>query len=139
MKSNLDDVFKVDKRHAEEGVDFVVKRANPEEGTAELSFRVRHFSTENSRTKAAMAAYLKPHVRQIELGTLDQKIKDEIEIKLFLDISLVSWQGVEIDGKSADCNKENATKLFKSLPNLFKSLLAYSQDFTNYKEELGNS
>lgn len=139
MKSSIDDVFKVDSQYAEGGVIFMVKAPDSETGEGEVSFRLRHFSPENPRTKAALASYLKPHARQIEIGTLDQKIRSEVEMKLLIDISLVSWTGITIDDKPAECNKENALKLFKHAPELFRSLLAYAQDFKNYKEDVGNS
>lgn len=137
MKSNLDKFFKVDEKHAEDGVDFVIKEADSE--GPKISFRVRHFNMSNPRIKAARAVHFKPYVRQIELGTLDDAKQLEITAKVFIDVCLVSWEGVEIDGKPADCTKENALALFKSNPALFDALWRHSNDFQNYKVELGNS
>lgn len=131
MKSNLDKLFKTNKVLENEGVDFAIDD--------KTSFKLRHFINSNPRVKAAMAAYYKPHARQIELGTLDQEKADEITVKLFIDTCLVSWEGVEIDGKEVECNKENALSLFKSLPQLFDTLWKHCNDFQNYREELGNS
>lgn len=131
MKTNLDSVFRTNKELEENGVNFAINEVT--------SFRVRHFTPLNPRVKAAMTAYYKPYARQVELGTLDPKKDQEIRVKLFVDICLVSWEGVEIDGKPAECNKDNAQKIFKALPTLFDTLWKYANDFVNYKEDVGNS
>ena len=132
MKTNLDKHFKTDASLERDGVDFALDD--------KTSFRVRRFNSQNPRVKAAMAAYYKPFARQVELGTLPQEKNDEITMKLFIDVCLASWEGVEDEqGKAIECNKENALKLFKSLPDLFESLWKYANDFVNYKEDLGNS
>ena len=139
QKTNLDQLFKTDKKMEEDGIDFVIREKNEEKKEAELSFRVRHFAATNPRVKAAMAGHYKPYARQIELNTLDQEKGDEIQAKIFIDTCLVSWKGVEIDGKEAECNKDNALILFKRLTALFKALWEHANDFENYREDLGNS
>lgn len=132
MKTNLDKLFKTSTTLQTEGVDFAIDD--------KTSFKVRHFNASNPRVKAAMASHYKPYARQIELGTLPQEKTDEITIKLFVDVCLVSWSGVEDDqGKPIEFTKENAQKLFKGLPALFEALWKHANDFANYKEDLGNS
>lgn len=132
MKTNLDKVFKTNQTFEKEGVDFAVND--------KTSFRIRRFNASNPRVKSAMATYYKPYARQIELGTMPQEKSDEIMIKLFIDVCLVSWEGVEDEnGKPIPMTKENALELFKSLPDLFQSLYAHANNFENYKDEVGNS
>ena len=131
MKTNLDKHFKVDEKYAKEGVEFAIDD--------KTHFRLRYFNAANPRVKAAMAAHYKPYARQIDLGTLDQETQLKIRIKLFIDISLVSWKGIEDDGKELECNPENALALFTHLPTMFGSLWDYANDHTNYKEDVGNS
>ena len=140
MKSNLDSTFKTNKKFELEGVDFVVKGEDKEAGTPEVSFRLRRFVGSNPKVKSAMAAYYKPYARQIEMGTLPVEKSDELAIKLFIDVCLVSWSGVlDESGKPIECNKENAYQLLKSLPDLFNTLQKYANDFESYKDEVGNS
>lgn len=132
MKTNLDKLFKTNSDLEREGVDFAIDD--------KTSFRLRRFNGQNPRVKAAMAAYYKPYARQVELGTLPQEKSDEISILLFIDVCLASWQGVEDEnGKELPFNKENAVKIFKSLPDLFNTLWAHANNFENYKESVGNS
>jgi hypothetical protein len=131
MKTNLDKFFKTNDDFEKNGVWFDV--------SDEIGFLVRPFKGSNPRVKAAMAHHYKPYARQIELGTLDPAKQNEIQIKLFIDVSLVEWKGVEIDDKPAACTPENALKFFLALPDLFDTLWRHANDFTNYKEDLGNS
>lgn len=131
MKSNLDKLFKTDKKLEEGGVWFDI---NDETG-----FLLRPFKQTNPRVKEAMARYYKPYAGQVELGTLDFKKNLEIQIKLFTDVCLVDWKGVDIDDKPVECTPENANKLFTALPDLFDTLWKHAQDYNNYREDLGNS
>jgi len=139
MGSNLDKLFKTDEKLQQDGVNFVIQEKDEAKGIKEISFLIRHFVGTNPRVKAAMAHHYKPFARLIEMGTLDQKKQDEITLKLFIDVCLVDWKGVEIDGKEAECNKDNALKLFIRLPELFNTLWKHANDFDNYREDLGNS
>lgn len=132
MKSNLHKHFKTNSVLEKEGVDFALDD--------KTSFKVRRFNAQNPRVKAAMAAYHKPYARQIEMGTLPIEKSDEITIKLFIDVCLVSWEGVEDEkGQPIEYTKENAITLFKELPDLFDTLWKYANDFASFKEDVGNS
>lgn len=132
MKTNLDKLFKTNSTLERDGVDFALDD--------KTSFKIRRFNLQNPRVKAAMASYYKPYARQVELGTLPQEKSTEITMKLFIEVCLASWEGVENEkGEPIECNPENALKLFKSLPDLFETLWKHANDFANYKEDLGNS
>lgn len=131
MKTSLDKHFKTDSDLEKNGVWFDISE--------DIGFLIRPFKGTNPRVKAAMAAHYKPLARQIELGTIDPDKEREIQVKLFTEICLVDWKGVEMDGQSVECNKENAMALFKELPDLFDTLWKHSGDFKNYKEDVGNS
>lgn len=134
MKSNLDKYYKTDKALEEEGQWFWI---TPDE----IGFRCRPFQQTNPRVKAAMAVHYKPHARQIDLGTISVEKNLEIQVKLFLDISLVDWLGVEIDGKVTpykDMVKEQIVKFLVDRPALFKELWDHANDHKNYIEDLGN-
>ena len=138
MKSNLDSTFKTNRKFEQEGVDFVVKGADGD--APEVSFRLRRFVGSNPKVKAAMAQYHKPYARQIEMGTLPHEKSEELMVRLFIDVCLVSWSGVmDENNNPLECTKENAFKLFRSLPDLFSTLQRYANDFESYKDEVGNS
>ncbi len=131
MKTNLDKFFKTDDDLEKNGVWFNI--------SDEIGFLLRPFKGTNPRVKAAMASHYKPYARQIEMGSMEEIKQLEIQIKLFIDVCLVDWRGVEADGKPLEFTVDNAVKFFKALPDLFNTLWKHANDFTNYKVDLGNS
>lgn len=132
MKSNLDKIFKSDKGLEKDGVWFSY--------TETTSFLIRRFGGFNAtKVKAALARYYKPYARLIEMGTLPEEKEKEIMVKVFVESSIVSWKGVEIDGKEVEFSVDAAVKLLTHLPELSESLLEYASDSKNYREDLGNS
>jgi len=130
MKTNLDKFFKTDDDLEKNGVWFDI--------SSTTGFLLRPFKASNPSVKAAMAQLYKPHSRQIEMGTLDDDKALEINVKIFVRACLVDWKGVEIDGVETECTPEVAVKFFKALPDLFITLWNHTQDFKNYREEVGN-
>lgn len=132
MKTNLDKFFKTDKELEANGIWFDLV---PEK----VGFLLRPFKASNPRVKAAIASHYKPYARQVEMGTLDQEKHIEIQVKLFIDVCLVDWRGIEVDGKPMAYSAKDAFDFFKALPDLFDTLWKHANDFNNYREDLGNS
>lgn len=132
MKTNLDSIFKTNPEDEKNGRWFELDGKN-------IAFLVRPFKAANPRAKGAMAKYFKPYARQIENDTLDVAKTQEININLFLDVCLVDWRGVEIDGKEVPYDRETGLKIFIGLPDLFDTLWKYANDFKNYRDDVGNS
>ena len=131
MKTNLHKTFKTNQILEKDGVDYMYND--------EVSFKVRRFVATNPRVKEAMAHYYKPYARQLELGTLSPEKTQEIQIKLFIDVCLVSWKGLKDEsGKDIEYSKQNALEILQELPDLFDSLWKHANDFENYKEDVGN-
>lgn len=132
MKTNLDSLFKSSKNLETEGVIFEVNDS--------VRFTLRRFGGANAnKVKAAMAKYYKPVARQVELGQLSAEKEHDIMVKVFVEACLISWEGVESDGKALECTRENAIKLFTEVPELFGALQNYASSFESFKEDLGNS
>lgn len=131
MKTNLDGIFKTSPALEKDGRWFDLNDTT--------AFLIRPFRATNPRVKAAMAKYFKPYARQIETDSLDTAKAQEININLFMDVCLVDWKGLEIDGVDVKYDKETGLKLFRELPELFASCWGYANDFKNYREDLGNS
>lgn len=131
MKSNLDKLYKTSDALEKDGVWMDI--------SDETGFLVRPFSETNPRVKAAMATHYKPFARQIQMNTLDLKKNLEINVRLFVEICLVDWKGVEIDGKQVEFSKELAVPFLCGLPQLFNQLWKHANDYENYREDLGNS
>ena len=132
MKSNLDKLFKNDEALEENGIWFDISDAT--------GFLVRRFGGFNSpKIKVAMAKYYKPYARQVDAGTLDQKKEKEIMTRVFVESCIIGWRGIEIQGEEKPFDVDTAVELLSGLPELADTLIAYSSDSKNYREDLGNS
>lgn len=133
VKSNLHDKFATSINREKEGNWFEVKEG--------VKFLLRRMGSANTaKMRAAHAQYYKPHARRLEVDDdFPAEKQQEIMTNIFIDVCLVDWAGVELDGKVVPCNKENARILFKDLPDLVDTLSKYATDASNFKEDLGKS
>lgn len=131
MKTNLDSIFKINEVLASKGVWFNINETT--------GFLVRRFGPDNPQAKAAHAVHIAPYARQIQMKTLDGAKAKEINVKVFVDVSMIDWRGIEMDGEETPYSKEAALKLFLALPELFDKIQDYAMDFVSYKEDVGNS
>lgn len=132
MGSNLDSMFKSDTSSELEGIWLEISDT--------VRFRVKRFGGKNAGSvKMAMAKYYKPFALVLEKGLLAEEKEREIYTKVFVEASLLGWEGVELDGESAPFTFENAIKLLGDLPDLTETLIAYASDVKNYAIDVGNS
>lgn len=127
MKTNLDKFFKTDKEVEKTGVWFNL--------SDETGFLVKPFKASNPAVKSAMAVHYKPYARQVQLDAVDDAKAREIMTKVFVQACLVDWRGVEIDGVVTPFSKEKAVEFLFELPELFNTLMEHASDYRNYKEE----
>ena len=131
MKTNIDKFFKNDETMESEGIWFQISDS--------IGFRIKRFGGSNSlKVKASLAKYYKPFARQVENGTMDPVKEKEIMTKVFVESCMIDWKGIEIDGKIVEYSIETAIQFFTNLPELMETLITYSQDSKNYREDLGN-
>lgn len=131
MKSNLDKLFKTDQ--------------NPVWFTIDdrTGFLVKPFNDSNPAVKSAFAKHFKPVAKKMEMGGMKTEEERSIMIRLFVEVCLVDWKGVDIDDKEdVKYDPKIAEDFFTSLPELFRTILSYAQDYKNYlvdREVVGNS
>jgi hypothetical protein len=131
MKTNLDSLYKTDTDCETTGIWLMINE--------EVGFRVKRFGGKNKLKIAEKLAKLqKPYSRQIELGTMDQKILDQIHVKVFVEECIVDWKGIEIDGQPVEYSNEQCIEMLRELPDLTDSLVQYASDIGNYREQVGN-
>jgi len=131
MKTNLDKLFKTDEKMEKEGILFEIADG--------VRFKIKRFDGSNPTVKALMAKYYKPYAKTIEMGGMSEEKQNEILIRVFVESSMIDWEGIEIDGELKEFNPELAVKLLTSLPVMTNNLIAHASDFKNFREDLGNS
>ena len=136
---SLYEKFKNNSNLEKDGVDFEIMDAK---------FKLARMGGSNDeRLKRAHAKHYKKYTTAINKNLLPEDKLRTIVIKTFCEGCLLGWENVkDEDGNVLEYNLDNATKLFKDLPDLFQTLNELAQDSTYYREnyedsveELGNS
>ncbi|MGQ0664604.1 MAG: hypothetical protein ACT4P2_13710 [Pseudomonadota bacterium] len=77
----------------------------------------------NRKFGKALDAKLKPHRRQIELGTLDDKLATRLMAEAYAEAVVRGWSGMtDADGHPLPFSRENAVQLLSDLPDLFRDV-----------------
>lgn len=107
--------------------------------------RIHRAGGANQRFSELAKARLKPYTRQMQMGTLDPKLSQDIMIGMYADAVIVEWDGVKGEsGELLEFNRENVVKLLTDLPDLFGDIQTAAQDHSLFlasvQEEIsGNS
>lgn len=105
-------------------------------------FLCRRAGGENDAYERAYTNYIKEHDKFIIANKKDPSpeaiaIVEECAIKAFLDTVLINWRNVKSKERSTiPFNREEATKLFKALPELFSDLQNKAADMANFKTKI---
>lgn len=137
MTSKLYDAYKTDKDAEQNGV-----WTDPEAG---VSFKLARMGGANSKYQRALAQAMKPHMREAQLGLLEESVADPIMQKVFIETVLLGWKSYDDEGKEKDgvidgpdgqplsFSKDNAKKLFSDLPDLYMRLREYASSYANFR------
>lgn len=132
MKTNLNSIYGTSSKLEKEGVWFDVSEG--------VGFLIARFDLESTTARALYNTHMKQYAPQIAAGTIDPKKEREVLTKIFVECSMIDWQGITgEDGKEIEFSKEAATKVLLELPDLADTLFAYARNFQNYKVLVGNS
>jgi hypothetical protein len=89
----------------------------------------------NVKYEAAMRAHFAPHKRALQNGTLDDKTATDILHKVYADAVILGWRGLEIDGAPLPYSRENALRVCREFPELWRVIQEEAGKFANYRTE----
>lgn len=98
------------------------------------AFLIARIGGSNDVFSRRVNALLKPYRHQVQADTLPPERYQSIAMTAFVETVLLDWKGVELDGKELSFSKENATNLFKELPDLFNDLFTQAKNTANFRE-----
>lgn len=108
----------------------------PNEDGSVPTFFLRRQGRSNKAYTKAIEKETRPIRRQIELGTLTNEQGDPIIMGVFIKTILVGWENVQdVDGKEIQFSEENATDLFKKLPDLYEDLQSKAASAALFRDE----
>ncbi|MCB1238982.1 MAG: hypothetical protein KDB30_04810 [Tetrasphaera sp.] len=125
--------FATDREKETDGVE--VSYAPNEDGTVPTFVVARTSKTNKQYTKALEKA-IRPYKRQIDLGTMDNDVAEEIFRTVFAKTILKGWSGIQDkDGNEFPYTTANAIKLLTDLPDLYEDLQERAKSAAAFKQE----
>ena len=114
------------------------------------SFKLARMGGANVKFQRAMTAAMKPFMREIQLGVIDDAVLEPVLRKVFIDTILIDWKWTETDDVSGAVtvheheipgaddlpvafNADAAVKLFTDLPDLYARLRNEAQSYANFR------
>lgn len=133
--------YKLDAEKVDNGIE--IQREPNADGSIP-TFRLAFMGRMNKAYAKAMDAATKPHRAAINAGKMSSELAEQIFLDVFIRTVLKGWDNVlasdvfdteEAAGFAPYC-KENALKLFESMPILYDELQEEAKNVANYRQEL---
>ena len=87
---------------------------------ADCKIRIARAGGSNSRFVKLLGDKLKPYRRQIDNGTMDDKVAEKIMAEVYADTVILGWSGVDdADGNRLEFNRENCVLATTALVSCF--------------------
>lgn len=135
-------MFAVNNKAEMEGIEFRFGAVN--EDGSEPVFKLARLGPANKRYKAMISKETKPLMTQINNDALPDEVSEEITLRVFCSTVLIGWRDLvlpEVFGSAdrVEYSAENATKLMKSLPELYSILRAEAAKMSNFRDAVVSS
>lgn len=100
-------------------------------------FHVARAGGSNTAFEKALVAATKPYRRAMQIGTMDNKLANEILAKVYAETVLLGWEGVLDENEQPfPFNKVNAQHLLTVLPELFKLVQQTAEDSALFRLDI---
>jgi hypothetical protein len=108
-----------------------------------VQFKVARMSAANKQYSAALERAQRPHLAQINAGTMNTDLGNKIFREVFIDHILKDWRNVskgDLTGQADDYSEqlaftpENANKLFDELPDVYHILYGKAGEVAEFTE-----
>lgn len=91
--------------------------------------------TGNPKMAKMQAEYIERATKRKGVESKPEELKEKM-LDLYAECVVTGWENVrDENGKEIPYSKENVLKIFKDLPHFLDAIVAFSSDFTNYREK----
>lgn len=126
MAESLYDLFGTDKELEKDGIVLNYGKGG--------KIKIARAGGANSRFAKALETKMRPYRRQFEAGTMDETVANDLLLEAFAETVVLGWEGVQDrEGNELAFTRENVTKLFKDLPDLFTDVREQAMKFANFR------
>lgn len=89
----------------------------------------------NVRYEAAMRRLFAPHKRALANNTLDERTATDILQGAYAEAVVIGWRGVELDGQPLPYSVENARRVLREFPEIWRIVQDEATRFSNFRAE----
>lgn len=101
----------------------------------------------NKKYARVFGRITKPYQRQMNAGTLDEKLSIELHAKVYAESIIVGWSGIKSGGEEVPFTKQNVIDFLISVPEVFTEIRIAAESMDTFRrakmesevEDLGNS
>lgn len=125
--------FETDKKAEEAGVwiDY-----GPNDDDTIPAFRLARMGKANKKYVKTLEKLTKPYRRQMELGTMGEKLAQELNVSIFADSIVLDWRNVQDkDGNEIEFSRDAVKVLMNDLPDLYADLESHAQRAATFREK----
>ena len=126
--ANLYELFETDNTLETEGIWYTFDK--------DTKFLLARAGGANTRFTKVLEAKTRPYRRQIDNGTIDNDLGNQLLIEAFSEAVVLGWSGVtDKAGKEMKYSVANCVKLLTDLPDLFTELREEATRVANFRNE----
>lgn len=131
----LSSLFKQFKTNADREINGIEVKYDANADGSQPTFIIARIGAANRAYMKTLDRNLRPHRREVQLGTLDIETDYKLTLDTFVDEILKGWSHVlNEDGSPLMYNRTNAIALMKLLPDLYIDLRSRASEAANYRD-----
>lgn len=101
------------------------------------AFRILRAGGSNQRFSRALQQAIKPYRRQMDKGTMDNELGDEIMRGLYARHIVKDWRGIkDEDGQAVECTPENIDAFLRAFPEVFNDLMTLASEMATFTAQM---
>lgn len=90
----------------------------------------------NRKYARALQAAIRPHKRQVDRGTLDDEVSNDILRDVYAKHVVKDWEGVKTtDGQEVPYAPSACVEFFRAVPELFNELVTVASEMSTFAED----
>lgn len=90
----------------------------------------------NPNYRRRMRAVMKPYRRQINRGTLDDKLADQLHAEVLADSVILGWKHLQESGKEVPYSRQKCIDLLVGFPELKEDIVDAASDLDTFLEDM---
>lgn len=103
----------------------------------DMLIKVRRAGGANKAYQKAITNKMRPFQRQIQTGTMDNGVADQLILDVYAETVVIGWENIEDEnGNELPFSVENVKKVFSDLPDLAADVRSQAQEIAIFRADV---